>query len=132
MKKLLGLIFIAFLFLGCENKDIASQKETQKSFFETLKAEKMAKEPMVLEIGSSSCKTCVDMKKIIDDLKSKDVTLPIHIIDVYDDMNAFRHFNIQMIPTQVVLNAKGEEVYRHIGGLSGEEMLRLVELSRKQ
>lgn len=132
MKKSVGLIFVTFLFLGCDIKDIASQKETQKSFFETLKSEKIGKEPMVLEIGSSSCKTCVDMKKIIDDLKSRNTTLPIHIIDVYDDMNAFRHFNIQMIPTQVVLNAKGEEVYRHIGGLSGEEMLRLVELSRKQ
>lgn len=129
MKKILGFLFLAFLFLGCDNKDIASQKETQKSLFETLKAQKIGVEPMVLEIGSSSCKTCVDMKKIIDDLKSKDANLPIHIIDVYDDMNAFRHFNIQMIPTQVVLNAKGEEVYRHIGGLSGEEMLQLVELS---
>jgi thioredoxin 1 len=132
MKKLFGLIFVAFLLFGCDNKDIATQKETQKSFFEVLKAEKIGKEPIVLEIGSSSCKTCVDMKKIIDDLKSRNTTLPIHIIDVYDDMNAFKHFNIQMIPTQVVLNAKGEEVYRHIGGLSGEEMLRLVELSRKQ
>jgi len=130
MKKLLGLIIVAFLFLGCDNKDVATQKETQKSFFETLKTEKIGHEPMVLEIGSSSCKTCVDMKKIIDDLKSKDANLPIHIIDVYDDMNAFRHFNIQMIPTQVVLNTKGEEVYRHIGGLSANEMLRLVELSK--
>lgn len=130
MRKLLGLIFVAFLFLGCDNKDLVTQKETQKSFFETLKTEKIGHEPMVLEIGSSSCKTCVDMKKIIDDLKSKDANLPIHIIDVYDDMNAFRHFNIQMIPTQVVLNTKGEEVYRHIGDLSGEEMLKLVELSR--
>lgn len=130
MRKLLGLIFVAFLFLGCDNKEEALQKETQKSFFETLKTEKIGHEPMVLEIGSSSCKTCFDMKKIIDDLKSKDANLPIYIIDVYDDMNAFRHFNIQMIPTQVVLNAKGEEVYRHVGGLSGEEMLKLVELSK--
>ena len=130
MRKLLGLIFVAFLFLGCDNKDVTTQKKTQKSFFETLKTEKIGHESMVLEIGSSSCKACIDMKKIIDDLKSKDANLPIHIIDVYDDMNAFRHFNIQMIPTQVVLNAKGEEVYRHIGDLSGEEMLKLVELSR--
>ncbi len=130
MKKLLGLIFIVFLVLGCDNKEETLQKETQKSFFETLKTEKIGHEPMVLEIGSSSCKTCIDMKEIIEDLKSKDANLPIHIIDVYDDMNAFRHFNIQMIPTQVVLNTKGEEVYRHIGGLSAEEMLKLVELSK--
>lgn len=130
MKKLLGLIFVAFLFLGCDNKEETLQKETQKSFFETLKTEKIGHEPMVLEIGSSSCKTCIDMKKIIEDLKSKDANLPIHIIDVYDDMNAFRYFNIQMIPTQVVLNTKGEEIYRHIGGLSADEMLRLVELSK--
>lgn len=129
MKKLIGLIFIVFLFLGCDSKD-ALQKETKKSFFETLKTEKFGHEPMVLEIGSRSCKTCIDMKKIIDDLKSKDANIPIHIIDVYDDMNVFRYFNIQMIPTQVVLNAKGEEIYRHIGGLSAEEMLKLVELSK--
>jgi thioredoxin 1 len=131
MKKVLGLLFFAFLFLGCEQKYTAEEKELKKSYFELLKVEKIGKEPMVLEIGSSSCASCIKMKKIIDDLKSKDATLPIYIIDVYDDMNAFRHFNIQMIPTQVVLNAKGEEVYRNVGGLSSEEMLRLVELSKK-
>ena len=125
MKRLLLLLFMIFLLGGC-----GAETDKSKSYFKTIK-EKIGKEAMVLEIGASSCKTCINMKKTIDALKLNNPNLPIHIIDVYDDMSVFSYFKIQMIPTQVVINEKDQEVYRHIGGLSGEEMLKLVKLSKK-
>lgn len=125
MKKLLLLPLIVFFFMGCGEKEIK-----QNTMFALVKG-KIGKEAMVLEIGASSCKTCIEMKKTIDTLKLNDPNLPIYIVDVYDDMNAFSYFKIQMIPTQLVFNAKGEEVSRHIGGVSREEMLQFVELSKK-
>lgn len=126
MKKLLFLLpLIVFFFMGCGEKEIK-----QNTMFALVKG-KIGKEAMVLEIGASSCKTCIEMKKTIDILKLNNPNLPIYIVDVYDDMNAFSYFKIQMIPTQLVFNAKGEEVSRHIGGVSREEMLQFVELSKK-
>lgn len=132
MKKVLGLLFVAFLFIGCDNKDVATQmediKQGKNSFI--IAKNKIGKEPMVLEIGASSCQSCIDMKKLIANLKQQNSTLPIYVVDVYDDRTAFSYFKIQLIPTQIVFNKEGQEVYRHIGKLNREELLALVEMSK--
>lgn len=121
MKRFIIGCLLILSFAGCD------KKQTQ---FESVKT-KIGKENMVLEIGASSCKSCIQMKKLIAQVQNDIPNLPIHIIDVYDDMNAFSFFNIKMIPTQVVINAKGQEVYRHIGVLSRQELLNLVERSEQ-
>jgi thioredoxin 1 len=93
--------------------------------------EKIGKEGVVLELGASTCKACKEMKIVIDELKKTNETLPIHIVDIKENRDAIARFKIQMIPTQVVLDKSGKEVYRHVGGLSGDEMLKLVEISKK-
>lgn len=125
MKKVFISVALLLLLLACDSK---TPKEV--SFFETLK-EKIGTQAMVLEIGSSSCRSCIKMKKMIEQLKQEDSSLPIYIIDVYDDMNVFREFNIQLIPTQIVLNKEGKEVHRHVGAIDADEMLQFVELSKK-
>ena len=93
--------------------------------------EKIGKESMVLELGASTCMACKKMKVVIEDLKKTDKTLPVHIVDIKENRDAIARFKIQMIPTQVVLDKSGKEVHRHIGALGKEEMLELVELSKK-
>lgn len=93
---------------------------------------KINKEAMVLEIGSNSCRTCIKMKKLINSMVAQNSDLPIYILDVYDDMSIFSFFKLQVIPTQIVLNKNGKEVYRHMGGLSEQELLELVEISKKK
>lgn len=118
MKKIL-IVFTMFLSLYANELDYKSVME------------KIGKEGMVLELGASTCKACKEMKIVIDELKKTNTTLPVHIVDIRENRDAIERFKIQMIPTQVVLDKSGKEVYRHIGGLSSEEMLRLVEISKK-
>lgn len=125
MKNILVISLILLSLVGC-----GDDKQTKINSFE--KAKKvLGKQNVVLEIGSSSCKSCIDMKKMINTLKTKDPEIPIMIVDVYDDMKSFSFFKIQLIPTQIVFNKKGEEIYRHVGGVSKDEMLKLVELSKR-
>jgi thioredoxin 1 len=112
------------MLLGC------SDSEATQSSFEIAKS-KIAHEAMVLEVGSSNCHSCIEMKKIITKLKTQNPNLPIYIVDVYDDMKSFEFFNIQMIPTQIVYDKNGAEVYRHIGGVTREELLELVNMAQK-
>jgi len=93
--------------------------------------EKIGKESMVLELGASTCMACRKMKVLIEELKKTNATLPVHIVDIKENRDAIKRFKIQIIPTQVVLDKSGKEVHRHIGALSKEEMLELVELSKK-
>lgn len=120
MKNLLILLLI-----GC----ILNASEYKVSFSNI--SSKIGKEPLVLEIGSSSCKTCVEMKKIISEIKTSNPKAPLYIIDIYDDKRVISYFNIKMIPTQIVYNKTGKEIYRHIGGLRNNDMLKLIELSNK-
>ena len=93
--------------------------------------EKIGKEGMVLELGASTCKACKEMKIVINELKKTDAILPVHIVDIKENRDAIARFKIQMIPTQVVLDKSGKEVYRHIGSLNSEELMQLVALSNK-
>ncbi|MFP4486511.1 MAG: thioredoxin family protein [Campylobacterales bacterium] len=122
---LIGLVVI-FMLSGCEDKptkaDVASKSEVLA---------KIGSEPMVLEIGASSCTACIDMKKKIDALKSQNTELPIYIVDVYENKKVVDMFKIQMIPTQVVLNSKGKEVHRNVGGVSSEKLLEFVDMAKE-
>jgi len=124
MKRFLSIVTLVLMLLGC------SDSETKVNSFEIAKS-KIGKESMVLEVGSNNCHTCVEMKKIITELKTENPNLPIYIVDVYDDMKSFEYFKIQMIPTQIVYDKNGAEVYRHIGGVTREELLELVNMGQK-
>jgi len=125
MKHLFLVFLVLFGMTGCEKKEVIGASLLDNSVYS-----RIGKESMVLEIGASTCKSCIDMKKLIDKLKTENPNIPIHIIDVYEDKEAAAKFQIRMIPTQVVLNAKGEEIHRHVGGLSREELLELVEMAK--
>lgn len=122
-------LFITF-FSGCQSQQNSDNSKNRVAL-ESVKS-KMGKEAMVLEIGSKSCTTCIKMKKTIDAMHEKNPALPIYIIDVYDDMSVFSFFKLQVIPTQIVLNKRGEELYRHMGELSTHELQSLVGLAQKE
>lgn len=117
MKKILILLSM-FLSLYANELDYKSVMD------------KIGKEGMVLELGASTCKACKEMKITIDELKKADKNLPVHIVDIRENRDAIARFKIQMIPTQVVLDKNGKEIYRHIGALSKEDVLKLVAFSK--
>lgn len=122
---LLGLV--AF-FAGCESASLQDVSTKPSAYNRVLS--KVGTEAMVLELGASSCASCVRMKALIDTLKSQDPTLPLHLIDVIEHKEAIARFSIQMIPTQVVLDAQGKEIFRHVGELSEEGLRDLITMAK--
>ena len=121
MRKLLVLSMFLFSLLGLHANEPS---------YDSVMA-KVSKEAMVLEFGASTCKACKDMKEVIGELKKDNPILPVYIVDIRENREAIDKFKIQIIPTQVVLDKSGKELSRHIGKLSKEELLSLVELSKK-
>jgi len=71
-----------------------------------------------VELGSVNCIPCKAMRKVMDSLEvkyPKDLKIIFH--DVWTDAGkpAAQKFGIRMIPTQVFLDAKGVEYFRHEG-----------------
>ena len=120
------LMVLALCFIGCNSE----QKPLSSMPTVALPATPYAnvfplvgQKAMLLEFGSTSCASCVEMGKLLRKVKDELPSAHIYFIEVYDDQKAMRNYGIQMIPTQVYLNEKGEETDRHIGALNYEQLL---------
>lgn len=71
------------------------------------------------EFGSSSCIPCKEMKPILQDLATMYVgRLNVVIIDVYEQQSLSQYYKVLGIPTQVIFDAHGNELARHVGAWS--------------
>jgi thioredoxin 1 len=77
-----------------------------------------------VELGSVRCQACQQMMKVLDALRaSQGERLQVDFVDVFEDPAAGDLFGLKMIPTQILYNAAGNEIYRHIGFFSHDEIL---------
>lgn len=97
----------------------------ERSVTESSSAQKAsAALPRLVELGSTTCMACKEMKPILEalqqELKGK---LIVEIIDIYEHPEAADKYQIQLIPTQIFFDAQGKEIYRHEGFMPKEEIL---------
>jgi thioredoxin 1 len=96
--------------------------------FGVLAAEKkeIAPLPKLVDLGASKCVPCIKMAPILEDLKKEYAgVFAVEFIDVWQKENAKKaeEYKIESIPTQVFLDPKGKELWRHVGFFSKEEIL---------
>lgn len=82
--------------------------------------------PQILKFSSSMCLECKEVEKIFNEImpKYKDrVLYTAIIIDSRKDMDnkLIKKYNIQLVPTVVMLDSKGKECKRFEGAASKEE-----------
>lgn len=82
--------------------------------------------PYFLEVGSDSCHSCQVMGTMLLQITQKHPEYNIHFINVKKEREAAYALNVRMIPTQIIYDKEGKEVYRHIGVLSGDELAGLL------
>ena len=82
-----------------------------------------------VELGSVNCIPCKAMKKVMDSLEvkyPKDLKIVFHDVWTEAGQPAARQYNIRTIPTQVFLDAKGVEYFRHEGYFPMEELEKVL------
>jgi thioredoxin 1 len=86
--------------------------------------------PRFVEVGAHSCTPCKMMQPVLDELKSDYAgRLSIEFADVWENPELGDKYEVQTIPTQVIYDASGTEVFRHIGFWAKEEIdAKLLEL----
>jgi thioredoxin 1 len=78
--------------------------------------------PHLLELGAERCHSCQIMGKTLYKVKNEYPNYNISYINVSRERHVAMDLGVQMIPTQIVYDAKGKEVYRHVGKLSESEL----------
>jgi thioredoxin 1 len=82
------------------------------------------KRPALYEFGAKTCIPCIQMKQVMAELKtSHGDKVEFRMVYADEERDLFRQYKIMLIPTQVFFNSESQEVDRHIGPLTKEEVL---------
>ena len=144
-KGIITVVSIAFVFLffnrdklDCflvktqlQYSNVVYSKIDSIQFFDQFKNKDGNKKFQVslLEIGGVGCKPCRKMDTVLVQLK--DVykeNLNIHVSRVTDKdgKKIAKYLGVKAIPTQIIMNKKGEEIYRHTGFLSKTDLQKII------
>ena len=83
-----------------------------------------AAKPRLLELGSMRCQACLEMAKVLDALRaSQGPKLQVDFIDVFEQPSAPERYRISVIPTQILYDGAGKEIFRHTGYFSHDDIL---------
>jgi thioredoxin 1 len=83
------------------------------------------KRPALYEFGAKTCLPCIQMQKVMAELQtSHGDKVEFRMVYADEELDLFKDYKIVVIPTQVFINADGQEVDRHIGALTKEEVLK--------
>jgi len=80
--------------------------------------------PVLVDFGANSCVPCRQLRPILKEInKEYSEKASVLVIDVYKYQGLAGQYKIQLIPTLVFFDAKGKEVFRHVGVLEKEKIV---------
>jgi thioredoxin 1 len=90
-----------------------------------------AGKPTVVEFGANACASCREMKPVLEALRrehgARITVAEVDLIAQRKEADYIRRYRIQLMPTQVFFDASGRETGRHVGTISGAEILARLE-----
>ncbi len=76
----------------------------------------------LIEFGGKTCGPCKTMRGILRDRIASDPGFRTACVYWETDPEAFKRFNVGGVPAQLVFDAEGKEVLRHVGVWEREEL----------
>ncbi len=124
MKVLIGLLIVLMIMTtgsraqDCKKCPLGSSCESAESdaVVKAQARQTVQKQITFLEIGSVTCIPCQKMQpvmKAIEEKYGKQIKVIFH--DVKKDKAVAEKYNIRVIPTQIFIDDKGKEIFRHEG-----------------
>lgn len=80
--------------------------------------------PKLLDLGADKCIPCKMLAPILEEIKEEyKGKLEVVFIDVWKKPEQADKYNVNIIPTQIFYNSSGNELFRHEGFISKEDIL---------
>ncbi len=87
-------------------------------------AAKPAPLPRLVDLGAGKCIPCKAMAPILEELRTEYAgQFEVVFVDVWENPDAAKPYDINLIPTQIFFDAAGKELWRHEGFLAREDIL---------
>lgn len=113
---LIMIILVLVTLVSCGNKKTDPSKATAP-----------APLPKLLDLGAKSCVPCKMMEPILDELREEyKGIMDVVFIDVWqaENQQEAAKYGIRTIPTQIFFDESGKELWRHVGFISKEDILK--------
>ena len=130
------VLVLTFIILG--NESVAagiSQKTKQKVLTISAKEISIKKNKKIkatfVELGSIKCVPCKMMQPIMDEIIREykgQVEVVFYDVWTLEGRPYAEKYKIRAIPTQVFLDEKGNEYYRHVGFFPKDELVKILYL----
>jgi thioredoxin 1 len=124
---IIALALLALLAGGCDGGSEATPEgggQTETPSQEPPRTAEGTALPRLVDLGSGTCVPCKMMAPILEEMRvTFEGQLDVVFIDVREDGDAGREYGISVIPTQIFFDPEGNELYRHTGFYSREDML---------
>ena len=104
---------------------LANEPMLKESEYKYVKSSIGKGKPYFLELGADSCRSCQIMGNMLYKVKKENPLYNIHFVNVKREREVAQKLQIRMIPTQIIYDKNGTEVYRHIGVLGTAELKEL-------
>ncbi len=79
--------------------------------------------PTVMKVGRTTCIPCRKMSKLLGEMEPKlEGRAVVTIVDIDEDPDAIKRFNVTGIPVTIFFDGQGKEIYRQIGLLEEKEI----------
>jgi thioredoxin 1 len=123
------VVLVALIALSLITANVVGQPKTSKS---TTPSNTKSGKPLVIfvELGSVKCIPCRQMQpvmKAIEEKYGEQVRVVFHDVWTDEGRSQGEKYDIRLIPTQVFLDAKGNEFFRHEGFYPEAEIHKLLQ-----
>jgi len=127
------LVIVVAIVIGLKEKNQQSVPETSdtappspESTLMSPQQEKTAKQklPKLIDLGAGKCVPCKMMAPVLAEIKKEyKGKLEVVFIDVWENPDEAKKYNIKLIPTQIFYDASGKELFRHEGFFSEQDIM---------
>jgi len=99
---------------------IPPESNTEEEFKKAMTGGK----PVLVDFGANTCIPCRQMRPVLKEIGTEySEKAKVLVIDVYKFQGLARQYQIQLIPTLVFFDSKGQEVFRHLGVLEKDKIV---------
>ncbi|MGM9970958.1 MAG: thioredoxin family protein [Anaeroplasmataceae bacterium] len=127
------LIYSSLKDINSNNNEIVEDNEQDIWALEASSNFKLSKVlssgyPAIIDVGGSTCAACVKMKPALSELNQElQGHVIVNIVDVMTYYDLSKQFDTNLIPTQYFYNSDGTLYKKHVGGMTKEEILVVLE-----
>lgn len=124
--------FALILFLSVSSGYCWFLKKTEVRVSSSTTKKKSKIKVTFIELGSEKCIPCKRMRPIMKEIEEEygDKGVKVIFYDVWTEADSpyAGKYAIQGVPTQVFLDRKGKEYFRHVGFFPKEELIKILQM----